>query len=177
MQTPRENNASAPYHNVSTNQSRLIEIKREFKVPVGSLFNAFTTAEALKIWWWPKNMHADHIDYDFRDGGHYYINMKGFESGGGGMTGDFEEIVPDKRIVMTDQFADKNGNPIPASEAGMPGNWPQMIYITFDFSEIDSGTSRLVLSQQGIPNEMQKDCIQGWSESFDKLERYLGERT
>jgi hypothetical protein len=59
----------------------------------------------------------------------------------------------------------------------MPGDWPKMIYITFDFEAINGDASRLVLSQQGIPNEMQNDCIQGWSESFDKLRQYLGEAT
>jgi uncharacterized protein YndB with AHSA1/START domain len=176
MQTSNETHISSSIHKASTTQSRLLEIKREFKVPVRRLFEAFKTAEALKTWWWPNNIYADHIDYDFREGGHYYMSMKGFGDGRGGMTGHFEEIVEEKRIVMTDQFADKNGQPISAKEAKMPGDWPSMVYITFDFQSVDENTGRLVLSQQGIPNELQKDCIQGWSESFDKLDHYLGGR-
>lgn len=55
----------------------------------------------------------------------------------------------------------------------MKGVWPEMIYITFEFESADENTSHFHLSQEGIPNEMQKDCIQGWSESFDKLAEYL----
>jgi hypothetical protein len=33
--------------------------------------------------------------------------------------------------------------------------------------------SRFRLAQQGIPDEMQKECVQRWLESFDKLEKYL----
>lgn len=163
-------------HKRSTPQSKLLVIDREFEVPVGRLFDAFTNPEALKSWWWPQGLHSDRIDYDFREGGRYFINMKGFDIGGGGMTGQFEEIVRNKRIVMTDQFADKNGRPISAKEAGMPGVWPELIYITFEFESVDEGTSRFTLTQEGIPNEAQKDCIQGWSESFDKLEKCLGGR-
>jgi uncharacterized protein YndB with AHSA1/START domain len=55
---------------------RLLEIRRPFQAPVERLFEAFTSAEALKAWWWPNGLHADRIDYDFREGGKYFINMK-----------------------------------------------------------------------------------------------------
>lgn len=171
MQTSKDNQTSS--HKNSTTQSQLLVIEREFNVPVEKLFDAFTNAEALKIWWWPKGLYADSIHINFREGGKYFINMKGFEKGGGGMTGQFEEIIENQRIVMTDQFADENGFPISAQEAQMEGVWPELIYITFDFEGLDEHKSRFTLSQEGIPNEMQKDCTQGWSESFDKLEKYL----
>jgi uncharacterized protein YndB with AHSA1/START domain len=176
MQTSAQKQNPTSIHKQSTAQSMLLEIKREFNVPVDQLFQAFTSSEALKIWWWPKGIYADQINYDFREGGQYFINMKGFEDGSGGMTGQFEEIVPNERIVMTDSFADETGRAISAKEAKMPGAWPEMIFITFDFESVDENTSRFTLSQEGIPNEMQNDCMQGWNESFDKLEKYLNER-
>lgn len=163
-------------HFGSTPHSELIVMDRNFNVPVQKLFKAFTTAEVLKIWWWPKGLWADNIDLHFREGGKYFINMKGYEKGGGGMTGEFETIIENECIVMTDQFSDENGNPVSAEKAQMPGVWPKLIFITFDFESVDENTSRFKLSQQGIPNELQKDCIQGWTESFDKLENYLNGR-
>jgi uncharacterized protein YndB with AHSA1/START domain len=160
-------------HKTSTPQSKLLVIEREFDVPVRELFQAFETSEAIKAWWWPKDLYADRVDYEFREGGQYFINMKGFDKGGGGMTGEFKEIIEDERIVMTDQFADENGNPITAAEAKMPGEWPELIYITFEFESLGENKSRFILSQEGIPNELQEDCIQGWTQSFDKLENFL----
>lgn len=175
MQPLQEKANQSPIHMNSTPQSKLLEIKRAFHVPVDQLFNAFTNAEALKNWWWPNVLYADHIDWDFRVGSKYFINMKGHDHGGG-MTGLFEEIVSNKRIVMTDQFSDENGRAISAQEANMPGHWPKVGYITFDFASIDANTSSFILSQEGIPNEAQKDCIQGWAESFDKLGNHLNDR-
>jgi uncharacterized protein YndB with AHSA1/START domain len=172
MQTSQEKTQSAAHKN-STPQSRLLEIKREFNVPVSQLFNAFTTSEAIKQWWWPKGLYTDRVDLEFREGGRFFINMKGWSQGGGGMTGEYVEIVENERIVMSDQFADENGKPITAAEAKMPGIWPELIYITFEFEAVGDNKSRFTLSQEGIPNEMQKDCVQGWTESFDKLENYL----
>lgn len=155
---------------------KVLEIRREFSVPVDVLFQAFATAEALKAWWWPNGLHADRIDLDFREGGRYFLNMKGQVQGkdvSGGMTGEFEQIVENELIVMTDSFADVNGRVISPREAGMTGDWPEQIFITFEFEAAGKAASRFHLAQEGIPEEMQKDCIQGWSESFDKLERYL----
>ncbi|MEN0059850.1 MAG: SRPBCC domain-containing protein [Bdellovibrio sp.] len=150
-----------------------MKIERKFNVPVDELFAAFANAEVLKHWWWPRGLHSDTVEIDFREGGKYFINMKGFDRGGGGMTGHFEEIIKNKLIIMTDQFADERGRPISAAEAEMPGVWPTLVYITFEFEATSSGTSLFHLFQQGIPNELQEECIQGWSESFDKLEKYL----
>lgn len=159
----------------SSFNSNIIQIERNFDVPVEILFSAFSSAEALKVWWWPEGMHASRVDLDFRQGGSYFIDMQGFEEGGGGMTGHFEEIIMNKRLVMTDSFSDNRGHAISAKEANMPGNWPEMIYITFEFKSLGKKASGLKLLQEGIPNELQKDCIQGWQESFDKLEKYLSE--
>jgi uncharacterized protein YndB with AHSA1/START domain len=153
-----------------------LEIRREFQVPVARLFEAFASAEALKAWWWPNGLHADRIDFDFRQGGRYFISMTGQVQGkdaSGGMTGEFEEIVENERIVMTNSFANEKGRVISAQEAGMPGQWPEQCSITFEFEAAGKAASRFRLAQQGIPDEMQTDCFKGWSESFDKLEMYL----
>jgi uncharacterized protein YndB with AHSA1/START domain len=176
MQTSQDKSNQVSLHKNSTPQAKLLIIEREFDVPVEQLFEAFATAENVKIWWWPKGLYADHVDLDFREGGKFFINMKGFDQGGDGMTGRFEKIVENESIVMTDQFADEKGNAISAKEANMPGEWPEVGYITFEFSAVDENTSRFHLSQEGVPNELQKDCIQGWTESFDKLENYLSGR-
>lgn len=174
MQTSPQKNKSSSAHKNSTPQSHLLEIDREMNAPLEKVFAAFKTPEAIKAWWWPNGLYATKVEIDFREGGRYFINMKGFEQGGGGMTGTFAEIKENELIVMTDQFSDENGKAISAKEAKMPGEWPELIYITFEFSAVNKHTSRFHLSQEGIPNELQRDCIQGWSESFDKLEEYLG---
>ncbi|MES2965021.1 MAG: SRPBCC domain-containing protein [Bdellovibrionota bacterium] len=174
MQTSQTKSTTA--HKNSTPQSRLLVIEREFDAPVERLFEAFKDAEAIKAWWWPKGLYADRVEMDFREGGRLFVNMKGYDKGGGGMTGRFEEIVENEKLVMTDNFADEEGNAISAKEAKMPGDWPEMLYVTFEFSSLGPNKSRFELSQEGIPNELQKDCIQGWSESFDKLDSYLGGR-
>ncbi|QDK44982.1 hypothetical protein DOM22_07295 [Bdellovibrio sp. ZAP7] len=173
MQTSQQKSNFPSVHKHSTPQSQLLTLDRAFDVPVEELFKAFTSSEALKAWWWPQGLYADRVDIDFRVGGRVFINMKGYDKGGGGMISTYEEIVDNERIVMTDQFADENGKAITAQEAKMPGEWPEVGYITLDFLAEGADASRLALSQEGVPNELQSDCVQGWMQSFDKLEKYL----
>ncbi|MGE3263070.1 MAG: SRPBCC domain-containing protein [Bacteriovoracia bacterium] len=177
MQVSQEKNGRPENHKNSTPAAPLLELEREFSVPVSRLFAAFKTPKEIKAWWWPNGLRTDLAELDFREGGRYFINMKGKVNGtdgGGGMTGEFKEIIEDELIVMSDQFADENGRAISPQEAKMPGIWPEFVYITFDFTSLDENRSRVKLSQEGIPSELQKDCRQGWSEMFNKLENHLG---
>jgi uncharacterized protein YndB with AHSA1/START domain len=80
------------------------------------------------------------------------------------------EFVPEKKLVLTDSFSDSKGNVISASDLDMPGDWPREMLITFELEEAD-GATKLKLRHEGIPEEAHDDCVKGWNESFDKLER------
>ena len=43
--------------------------------------------------------------------------------------------------------------------------------VQFNFEEADDGTTKMKLRHEGIPDEMRDNCIKGWNESFDKLEK------
>jgi uncharacterized protein YndB with AHSA1/START domain len=149
MQTKLEKRNQPSIAEGSASSPELLEIRRQFQASVARLFEAFASAEALKAWWWPNGLRADRIDFDIREGGRYFImngQVQG-EDAGGGMTGQFEEIVENERIVMTESFADENGRAISAQEAGMPGQWPEQIFITFEFAGASEGASRLRLAQ------------------------------
>ena len=88
-------------------------------------------------------------------------------------TGVYKEIVPMKRIVLTDSFADSEGNVIPASQYGMSGDWPLELNLTLMFEEFD-GKTKLTLQHQGFPDRENRDLAEaGWKESFNKLATYL----
>jgi uncharacterized protein YndB with AHSA1/START domain len=83
-----------------------------------------------------------------------------------------KRLIPERKLVITDHFSDEKGNIKPASEYGMPGNWPKELLISVYFEEAD-GATKLKLRHQGIPDEMREDCIKGWNESLDKLEENI----
>jgi uncharacterized protein YndB with AHSA1/START domain len=82
--------------------------------------------------------------------------------------GEFKEIVPMKKIVYTDSFADENGKVIPASAYGMPGNWPMELTTTITFEDMN-GKTKMTWDEPGVPEESMKDAREGGEQTLDKL--------
>ncbi len=87
-------------------------------------------------------------------------------------TGVFREEVEHQRLVFTDSFADADGNVVPASHYGMPGDWPTENVMTVTFEERD-GRTAVTVREEGIPEEMRRPSEEGMRESFEKLAEYL----
>ena len=149
-----------------------IVINRVFNLPVSVVWLAWTDAEYFKKWWGPRGFTCPSSKMEARVGGKYLNCMRGPDGKEYWSTGVVKELIPERKLVVTDSFSDDKGNIKPASEYGMTGNWPKELLITVYLEEAD-GATKMKLKHQGIPNEMREDCIKGWNESFDKLEENI----
>lgn len=155
-----------------TTENKTISIKRTIDLPLNTAWKAFSEAESCKKWWGPQDYTCPDCIIDFKQGGKYLMSMQGPDGIKIWSTGIFKEIIDHKKIVYTDIFADINGNAVPAVYYKMPGEWPLETIITIDFNEVD-GKTNLSLLLEGIPEEMEEDCVKGWQQSFDKLENLV----
>ena len=149
-----------------------IVINRVFNLPVSVVWLAWTDAEYFKKWWGPRGFTCPSSKMEARVGGKYLNCMRGPDGKEYWSTGVVKELIPERKLVVTDSFSDDKGNIKPASEYGMPGDWPKELLITVYLEEAD-GATKIKLKHQGIPGEMREDCIKGWNESFDKLEENI----
>ena len=149
-----------------------IVINRVFNLPVSVVWLAWTDAEYFKKWWGPRGFTCPSSKMEARVGGKYLSCMRGPDGKEFWSTGVVKELIPERKLVVTDSFSDDKGNIKPASEYGMPGDWPKELLITVYLEEAD-GATKMKLKHQGIPGEMREDCIKGWNESFDKLEENI----
>jgi len=149
-----------------------IVINRVFNLPVSVVWLAWTDAEYFKKWWGPRGFSCPSSKMEARVGGKYLSCMRGPDGKEYWSTGVVKELIPERKLVVTDSFSDDKGNIKPASEYGMPGDWPKELLITVYLEEAD-GATKMKLKHQGVPNEMREDCIKGWNESFDKLEENI----
>lgn len=152
--------------------SKDIVIRRVFTLPLNKVWEALTEAESFKKWWGPEGYTCPSCTMEAKKGGKYLACMRGPDGKETWSTGTVQEIVPEKKLVITDSFSDEKGNIISASEYGLPGNWPKELLITFELDEAD-GATKFKLTHKGIPEEMHDDCVVGWNQSFDKLERNI----
>ena len=149
-----------------------IVINKVFNLPVSVVWLAWTDAEYFKKWWGPRGFTCPSSKMEAKVGGKYLNCMRGPDGKEFWSTGVVKEFKPGKKLVLSDSFSDKNGNIKSASEYGLPGDWPRELLITFELEEAD-GATKLKLIHEGIPAEAHDDCVKGWNESFDKLEKNI----
>jgi len=149
-----------------------VVIHRVFDLPCSKVWRALTEPEEFKKWWGPKGFTCPSSKMEARVGGKYLNCMRGSDGKEFWSTGVVKEFKPGKKLVLSDTFSDKNGNIKSASEYGLPGDWPRELLITFELEEAD-GATKLKLIHEGIPAEAHDDCVKGWNESFDKLEKNI----
>lgn len=160
---------------VSQKVSDLV-ITRVFDAPVELVWKAWTDPEQLVRWWGPKNFASPVCKIDFRVGGKYLFCMRDPDGKDYWSTGVFREIIPLKKFVYTDSFADAEGNIVPPSAYGMDGEIPDMFINTITFEDID-GKTRMTTISSGFPEGEDRELAsQGWNESLDKLAASLREK-
>jgi uncharacterized protein YndB with AHSA1/START domain len=151
-----------------------VVIRRVFDAPRERVFKAWTDPEHFRRWWGPRDFTTPFVNIDPRPGGTIHFCMRspeGRELWGGGV---YREIDEPARIVVSDYFADEEGNVVPATHYGFSSEWPLETMITITFEE-NAGKTTMTLrhSMGGVPAADREGADQGWKESFDRLADYL----
>ena len=132
-----------------------LQITRLFEAPREVVFGWWTQAEKLAQWSGCKDAQNCRVSMDFRVGGSFSQTMQ-IHGNDFTITGVYEEIVEPARIVYRVNLG------------------PAVTRVAIEFFEEAGGRTRMVLTQEGLPDEMLANIVsQGTMESFDKLERAL----
>jgi uncharacterized protein YndB with AHSA1/START domain len=137
-----------------------ILITREFDAPRHLVYRAYTTPELIKRWWSGERGDVTSAEVDLRPGGtwrYVMIAHGGFEVA---FHGEYQEVVPDERIVTTDVFE------------GMP---EAAALTTTTFAEKDGRTTLSMLvehsCQEHRDGHINSGMEGGMQEAMDKLEQ------
>lgn len=167
-----------------------ITIERIFDAPRELVWKAWTDPDMVKKWWGPEGFTAPSIKVDLRVGGKYVFAMHGPAGSEWDRTmysaGEYKEIVPNEKLVVTDYFSDENGNMIAPSDEGQDSNFPRVMTVTVLFEEVEGGppgseTSKTKLSiiypkpetEEQIEALLKSGMKEGWQSSLNKLEESL----
>lgn len=146
-----------------------LTITRTFNAPRELVWRAWTEPELYRRWWGPQHFTCPTAVFDLRVGGKYLSCMRAPDGQDFWSGGVFREIVPPERLVYTDCFTDAEGNVVPASYYGIPGDFPAEMVVTVTLVEQD-GKTIMTLVHSGMPNdESGANAGLGWNQSFDKL--------
>mgnify|MGYP002382465270 FL=1 len=141
--------------------SRTLTIVRTFDAPRELIFKVWSQPEHVVRWWGPKGFTTPACQMDVRPGGSYRTVIRSPEGKEHVMRGNYREVVPPERLVMS--FAWEDGE-------GRPGH-ETLVEVAFEDIE---GRTRLTF-KHGV-FETAAACeshLQGWTAFMESLAAYL----
>jgi uncharacterized protein YndB with AHSA1/START domain len=139
----------------------VLQMNRVIAAPCERVFAAWTTPEAIKIWFGPETCRVLDAQVDLRFGGEYCFHLSDKKMGELRLRGQYREVTPPSKLIYTWSW---EGN----SELELESS-----IVSVEFSEV-GGSTEIRLTHEQLPNaEARDDHGQGLSGTLDKLEKYL----
>jgi uncharacterized protein YndB with AHSA1/START domain len=138
---------------------KTLRLERTFQAPAEAVFDAWTSEEVLRRWWYTEDgWETSEAEIDLRVGGTVRVAMrdpdKGTEYSGGGT---YTEVDPPNRLAFTWTW---------------DNDTPQTL-IEIDFEERDGATTVRFTHRDLWNEEAVRSHEDGWGKCFDNLERVL----
>jgi uncharacterized protein YndB with AHSA1/START domain len=137
-----------------------LEMERTLAAPSSVVFAAFTDSSQLAKWWGPDGFTIPSLEFEPRVGETYRIQMQPPEGDRFNLSGEFREVDPPVSLAFTFVWE----NPDPDDVETLAG---------LSFRDLGESTE-VSLTQGPFKTEARRALHRdGWSDSFDKLERLL----
>jgi uncharacterized protein YndB with AHSA1/START domain len=146
--------------NTRQSDELMLEMKRVLKAPPPAVFAAFSDPSALAKWFGPRGFTVPSVEFQPRVGDSYRIEMQPPEGDSFWLTGKFRDVDPPARISYTFVWEDPD-----------PDDIETLVVLSFR----DLGRSTEVSFSQGPFKTEARRALHrdGWTDSFDKLERLI----
>ncbi len=141
-----------------------VQIKQTLSAPRAKVFEAFTSPEALKRWWMPRDgFSVPSAEVDLREGGAYRIGMKNPAGKIFHLFGTYREVKPPEKIVYSWQWD------------GIEEELGETL-VTVELHDVAGGTELVVTHELFPTTEDRDNHKKGWSGCLDHLEKMLHQR-
>lgn len=139
-------------------EALVLEMERILTASPAAAFKAFTDPGELTSWWGPQGFTIPSLDFQAEAGRSYRIEMKPPGGDSFFLNGEFREVDAPVRLVYT--FAWEPPDPDDVETL-----------VTLAFRDLD-GSTAVALAQGPFKTEERRALHRdGWTESFEKLEK------
>lgn len=148
-------------NNTKELNNRTLTIKRTFNAPIQLVWDAWTRAEQIALWWGPKGMQTKVVKHDFKVGGIWKYVMTMPDGNDFVTEGVYSEIVELVKIISSADFK-------PMTEG-------VEIQALFEAKEDKTNfTFKVVHPTAEYCKQQEKmGFYNGWGSTFDRLNEYL----
>lgn len=141
--------------------NRTLTIERTFNAPIQLVWDAWTQAEQIALWWGPKGMQTKVIQHDFKVSGSWKYVMTMPDGNEFITEGVYSEIVELEKIVSSADFK-------PMTEG-------VEIQAQFEANEDKTNFTFNVIhpTAEYCKQQEKMGFYNGWGSTFDRLNEYL----
>jgi uncharacterized protein YndB with AHSA1/START domain len=148
-------------------------LERRIAAPVSLVYSMLVDPDELRQWLGPRGYVVTKLEADARVGGRFVFRMRKDDGGDYGADGEYQEIVPNERVVLTWRWNEAPaGQSLDRSET----------LVTMEV-RADGDMTVLTLTHAQLPDETSAESHgSGWNDGLDKLvariqQRNPGEQT
>lgn len=154
-----------------------VVIERHFDAPVELIWAMWTEPEHFKAWYGPGGAEILVANMDVQVGGRRLVCMQVATADGPmrmWFTGQYREVVKNRRLVYTESMSDEHGNVLSPGELGMPDGHPATTEVIVELEDV-GGRTKIVMTHVGIPAG--SSGAAGWMTALDKLAAHVKAET
>jgi uncharacterized protein YndB with AHSA1/START domain len=147
--------------NETAEEKPVLHLSRFIAAPRDRVFTAWTTPEAIKVWFGPEDCRVLKAEVDLRVGGEYSFSLSTQRLGQIKVSGRYREVTPPAKLIYTWRWEGHSELTIGTS------------LVTVEF--LPSGAeTEIRLTHEQLPSTDSRDRHgHGWSGALDNLEKYL----
>ncbi len=142
---------------------RSLTLVRRIAARPSIVFEAMTTAEGVAAWFGPDDVPVVRAEMDARVGGAYRVHFRTLDGRDHEASGEFLEVVPPRRIVMSWNWA----------FGGVPEEQGRTSRVEINLAPIAEGTELTFTHADLWDEASEKSHTGGWTGALEKLVRHL----
>jgi uncharacterized protein YndB with AHSA1/START domain len=147
---------------MTASDGRVLSMKRVLPAPRAVVYRALSDARELAKWWGPRGFSTPSVEFDPQVDGSYRIAMQPPDGDLFFLSGEFREVDPPARLAYTFRW-------------DPPDPDDRQTVVTLSLQGRGGRTGVLLTQGEFATDERRALHEEGWSDSFRRLERVLGE--
>lgn len=158
------------------NELERMTITRTFDAPRELVWKAWTDPKYVSQWWGPKDFTTPVCKMDFRVGGKFLYCMKSPDGQEFWNAGEYHQIVPYEKIVLSMYFADAEGNKVDPEHYGMQHEAIEDAHDVVTFEDLGNGRTKVTfIGNETMEEAAKSGQVEGWNQILDKVAEVLAE--
>jgi uncharacterized protein YndB with AHSA1/START domain len=156
--------------NATGNEPERMVVTRIFDAPCELVWKAWTNPQYAKQWWGPKSFTTPSYEMDFRVGGKFLFCMRSPDGQDFWTGGEYHEIVPHEKIVLSLYPTDPQGNKVDPAQYGIEHEAIEGARDMVLFEDLGDGRTKVTLiGNETMETAKESGQVEGWNEILDKF--------